>query len=119
MDATHPIKQVIDSITVWMGTEGLVDVGAYEPEIYRVGYDNVTRIEACEKPGEYSMLPYIRVWRGDECAAEFMQHRLVGVYFSPNPIEETPSVERRAPEGGWPADHTGKGDCLCTECIPF
>src|SRR3546814_14186592 len=79
MAETHPIKQVIDSITVWMGTEGLVEVGAYEPEMYRVGYGGVTRIEACEKPGEYCMLPYVRVWRGDECAAEFIQHKLIGV----------------------------------------
>src|SRR3546814_20660497 len=113
MAETHPIKQVIDSITVWMGTEGLVEVGAYEPEMYRVGYGGVTRIEACEKPGEYCMLPYVRVWRGDECAAEFIQHKLIGVYFAadPPPVPEAPASA--APEGGWPADHHGQRGCLC------
>lgn len=101
------------------GTEGLVDVGAYEPETYRVGFDGVTRIEACEKPGEYCMLPYVRVWRDNECVAEFVQHKLIGVYFRPDLIEEARPIEREAPAGGFPDDHTGKGDCLCTECIPF
>jgi hypothetical protein len=115
---THPIQQVIESITVWFGNSDKVEVGAYDPEAYRVGYGGVTRIEACEKPGEYCMLPYVRVWRDEVCVAEFAQHKIVGIYFAPDPVPE-PEPEPYTPPEGWPADHTGKPGCLCTECIPF
>lgn len=78
----HPIKQPIDAITVWNGTEGLVETGAYEPEAYRIGYAGVTRIEACTKSGLHAYIPYVRVWRGDKAVAEFCQHNIVGVYFA-------------------------------------
>lgn len=77
----HPVKQPIRAITVWNGTEGLVEVGAYSPEGYAVGHDGVTRIEACQKSGLHANLPYVRVWAGDRCVAEFCQHNIVGVYF--------------------------------------
>lgn len=77
----HAVRQPIKSITVWHGNEGLVEVGAYEPEGYTVGHCGVTRIEACAKPGEYCDVPYVRVWKGDICLAEFCQHKIVGVYF--------------------------------------
>lgn len=77
----HPIAQAIDYIVVWNGTEAMVEVGAYSPESYRVGYDGVTRIEACTKSGMYANIPYLRVWKGDDCFAEFCQHQIVGVYF--------------------------------------
>jgi hypothetical protein len=48
---------------------------------YTVGNGGVTRIEACIKPGMYSSIPYVRVWKGDVCEAEFCQHSIVGVYF--------------------------------------
>ncbi|WP_303713332.1 hypothetical protein [Brevundimonas naejangsanensis] len=46
-----------------------------------MGQNGVTRIEACIKPGVYSNIPYVRVWKGDVCEAEFCQHNIVGVYF--------------------------------------
>lgn len=49
---------------------------------YCVGKDDVTRIEACMKNGEYSNIPYLRVWSGDRCIAEFSQHRVAGVFFA-------------------------------------
>ncbi len=113
---THPIKQPIQGITVWNGNSNLVEVGAYEPEAYRIGFDGVTRIEACEKPGEYCMLPYVRVWTGDLCLAEFAQHKLVGVYFEPELI---PEPQSEPPATGFPPDHTGNANCLCDVCIPF
>ena len=77
----------------------------------------MTRIEACEKPGEYCHLPYIRVWKGDFCFAEFGQHKIVGVYFEQTAIEAPPPDWAKS--SGMPADHTDGPGCTCTECIPF
>ena len=49
---------------------------------YCVGMDGVTRIEACKKCGEYSHIPYLRIWSGDRCIAEFSQHHVAGVFFA-------------------------------------
>lgn len=73
-DEEHPIKQKITHITVSDGDNGA--------EAYHVGFNGVTHIEPCKKPGEYAYIPYVRVWKGDVCIAEFCQHRIVGVYFS-------------------------------------
>ena len=85
MSETHPIKQRIRSIAFHIGNT--------DAEIGRYG---VTPIEACEKPGEYSMIPYIRVWRGDSCDMEIPQHKLSYVQFFP-PDESPP--QEPAPEG--------------------
>lgn len=77
----HPVTQEIDAITVELGTEHIQETGARYPEAYRVGYDGVTRIEACTKSGMHANIPYIRVWRGDVCVGEWCQHQIVGVYF--------------------------------------
>ena len=77
----HPVDQEIDYIVVEHGTEGLVEVGARYPESYRVGYEGVTRIEACTKSGMHANIPYVRVWRGDVAVGEWCQHNIVGVYF--------------------------------------
>jgi hypothetical protein len=70
----HPINQPIRGIDVYLG----------EPIIaFRVGRDGVTRIEACQKSGMHANIPYIRVWKGEVCEAEFCQHSLEGVYFGP------------------------------------
>lgn len=47
----------------------------------RVGKNGITCIEAFEKSGLASNIPYARVWKGDEPIAEFCQHQIVGVYF--------------------------------------
>lgn len=119
MTDTHLVRQSVDAITVWNGNSDKVEFGAYDPERYRVGFDGVTRIEACEKPGEYCMLPYFRVWKDETCFAEFGQHKIVGVYFSPAAIEAAIPATRDEPAGGWPPDHTGEPSCVCDECIPF
>lgn len=54
---------------------------AVQGEAYWVGREGVTRIEATYKSGEYSHIPYVRVWQGDKPLAEFCQHKIVGVYF--------------------------------------
>lgn len=77
----HPVQQEIDYIVIDQGTEHIQETGARFPETYRVGYDQVTRIEACEKSGMHSAIPYVRVWRGDTCIGEWCQHGIVGVYF--------------------------------------
>lgn len=77
----HPVAQEIDSITVELGTEHIQETGARYPESYRVGYDGVTRIEACTKSGMHANIPYVRVWRGDVAVGEWCQHQIVGVYF--------------------------------------
>ena len=66
----HPVSQVIESLSV---TE--------EGTFYRVGSGGVTKIEATQKSGMHSHIPYIRVWKGETCLAEFCQHNIVGVYF--------------------------------------
>ncbi len=71
----HPIKQVIMSITINATAD------QRDAEQYCLGYDAVTRIEACEKAGAMAMVPYVRVWKGDVAYAEFCQHNIVGVYF--------------------------------------
>lgn len=70
----HPIEQPIREIDIFTDAEGGVLT-------YRVGRSDVTRIEACIKPGMYSNIPYVRVWKGGVCEAEFCQHNIIGVYF--------------------------------------
>jgi hypothetical protein len=70
----HPVKQAITAI----------DIDTI-PEVqgsYLVGRNGVTRIEACTKSGLHADIPYVRVWAGDVCLAEFCQHNIVGVYFA-------------------------------------
>lgn len=69
----HPVEQPIRAIEI--------DAIPESQTSYIVGRSGVTRIEACIKPGVYSNIPYVRVWRGEVCEAEFCQHNIVGVYF--------------------------------------
>lgn len=69
----HPVEQPIRAIDI----DSIPGVEAS----YVVGRNGVTRIEACIKPGVYSNIPYVRVWKGEVCEAEFCQHNIVGVYF--------------------------------------
>jgi hypothetical protein len=66
-----------------------------EREVYQVGHAGVTKIEATVKSGEYSHIPYIRVWKGEFAHSEFCQHGLVGVYFEPAALP--PDPEERMP----------------------
>lgn len=54
---------------------------------YCVGMDGVTRIEACMKNGEYAHIPYLRIWSGETCVAEFSQHHVAGVFFAKDESE--------------------------------
>ncbi|MEW9855893.1 hypothetical protein [Novosphingobium sp. M1R2S20] len=71
----HPVEQTIREIDVFLSGEEL--------HYYSVGRSDVTRIEACTKPGLHCNIPYVRVWKGDVCEAEFCQHNIIGVYFEP------------------------------------
>lgn len=73
----HPVKQAIRAIEI----DTIPDVQGG----YQVGRNGVTRIEACQKSGLHANLPYVRVWKGDVCEAEFCQHNIVGVYFAQVP----------------------------------
>jgi hypothetical protein len=70
----HPVQQAIRSIEI--------DTIPNVEGSYTVGQAGVTRIEACTKSGLHRDLPYVRVWTGDVCLAEFCQHNIVGVYFA-------------------------------------
>ena len=70
----HPVNQPISGIA-WSDVDG--DFG------HAVGRDGVTQIEATFKPGEYSNIPYVRVWRGESCVCEMNQHKLTGLWFVP------------------------------------
>jgi len=74
MNDLHPVKQPIVAIDI--------DGNTAEFAGYDVGRSGVTRIEACSKAGLHCDIPYIRVWEGDLCRAEFCQHNIVGVYFT-------------------------------------
>lgn len=77
MSFEHPIEQEISSI--------IVDAIPGREQEYIVGdarfHTICTRIEACTKSGMHADIPYVRVWAGDICLAEFCQHNIVGVYF--------------------------------------
>jgi hypothetical protein len=74
VSAPHTISQSIRAIDI----DVIPDVQCN----YIVGRNGVTRIEACAKPGMYCDIPFVRVWKGDVCEAEFCQHNIVGVYFA-------------------------------------
>lgn len=69
----HPVQQAIKGIDVSNDDPCEFD--------YRVGEAGITRIEACTKSGLHANIPYVRVWKGDVCLAEFCQHNIIGVYF--------------------------------------
>jgi len=71
----HPVERPIAGLTVYIDADR-------EPVFYRVGHEGVTRIEACTKSGMHANIPYLRVWIGEVCAAEFCQHNIVGVLFA-------------------------------------
>lgn len=75
MSEEHPVKQPIVRIVVSKNSDG------DDWDFHTVGKHGITRIEACIKSGEYSNIPYLRVWAGDSCVAEFCQHKIAGVYF--------------------------------------
>ncbi|QRG06142.1 hypothetical protein EZH22_24660 [Xanthobacter dioxanivorans] len=80
----HAVKQPISKV--------IVRYDDYQNQVqgitYVVGENGVTRIEACKKNGEYCDIPYIRVWSGGQCLAEFNQHHLAGVFFAKNNPEQ-------------------------------
>jgi hypothetical protein len=75
----HPVNQEIKEI--------LIDTIPDSQASYAVCRSGVTRIEACTKSGMHADIPYVRVWAGDVCLAEFCQHQIVGVWFSPSPTK--------------------------------
>jgi hypothetical protein len=78
----HPVCQVIRSIEIDTIPEVQVS--------YTVGVRGTTRIEACTKSGLHADIPYVRVWKGEVCEAEFCQHNIVGVYFAPEQLPADP-----------------------------
>ncbi len=72
---SHSIKQPITSAQLPCDEHG-------NPHDYIVGENGVTKIEGCEKNGEYCMIPYIRVWAGDHCMVEFSQHKANFIRFA-------------------------------------
>lgn len=107
----HPIQQTIRAIQIDTipGVESEYSVG---------GTTGVTHIEACEKSGPYSSIPYLRVWAGETCLAEFCQHQIVGVYFEAGPVEPpAPRVPGICGECGKP--EAGDDPALICDCLPF
>ena len=70
----HPVQQQIDGI--------VLDAIESSQEAFWVGRSGVTWIEATTKSGMHADIPYVRVWSGETCLAEFCQHNIVGVYFA-------------------------------------
>lgn len=70
----HPVEQEI----AWLQVDTIPDAhGSWTVG----GPPGVTRIEAYTKSGMYADIPYLRVWKGDECLAEYCQHNIVGIGF--------------------------------------
>lgn len=76
MSAPHTIEQPIREIDIYTDADG-------DLFYHSVGRMGVTRIEAFDKPGLHCDIPYVRVWKGDVCEAEFCQHNIIGVYYGP------------------------------------
>lgn len=106
----HPVEQPIRSIQIdtiaGLGPDG-------DGNTYFVGDHGVTRIEACQKSGLHANIPYVRVWAGDTCLAEFCQHNIVGVYFEPpsQPQADAPTPSK--------CEHGSVDIFDCPECRPF
>ena len=79
------IQQVISSTQVLGDEHG-------NPMDYIVG-QNCSNIEAIYRDGEYSAIPYIRVWKDGLCLAEFNQHKATFVRFSPEALPLSPEPE--------------------------
>lgn len=93
----HPVDQPIDSIVI-------DSIGSYT-----VGRAGVTRIEACQKSGMHANIPYVRVWIGEVCVAEFCQHNIVGVYFDNHPPKETEAPDFSEDRNGLLARFNAEG----------
>lgn len=73
-DVAQPIREVIVTYDDYQNhVMGLA---------YCVGMDGITRIEACMKNCEYAHIPYLRIWSGERCIAEFCQHKVAAVHFA-------------------------------------
>ncbi len=81
--SVHAVKQPIREV--------IITYDDYQNHViglaYCVGMDGVTRIEPCLKSGEYSNIPYLRIWSGDRCVAEFCQHKVAAVHFAKDDAE--------------------------------
>lgn len=57
--------------------------GESEYEEFEVGRSGVTEISITWKGNSSTGaldVPYVQVWKGDTCFAEFCQHNIIGVY---------------------------------------
>lgn len=100
----HPIALPIRGIDVdWSGKR------------WEIGCGGVTRIEGCEKSGMYSSIPYLRVYKGDECAAELCQHNVVSIDFDTSQCVAIREQRQKRAEAGICLD-CGETPC---NCIPF
>lgn len=80
----HSVQQPISAVAVmWHGNNHEFCMGQ------RTDLGVITRIEACEKSGMYSNIPYVRVWCGEDCFAEYCQHNIIGVYFDRPTTEQS------------------------------
>ena len=78
-EVNQPIREVVVRYHDYQG--GMCGLA------YCVGMDGVTRIEACAKHGEHCNIPYLRIWSGERCIAEFSQHSVAGVFFARDEAE--------------------------------
>lgn len=117
----HPVQQPISEIDTFIDAD-------HEAAGFKVGRNNVTRIEACTKSGLHANIPYVRVWAGDHCVAEFCQHNIVGVYFAEaETSQDLTALDREAQrckaldivnivDGNCTTCEKSEADCLC---LPF
>jgi hypothetical protein len=69
----HPVEQEI----LW----AQIDTIEHQETRWVLHHGGVTRIGACTKSGMCADIPYIRIWKGDICVAEYCQHNIVGIGF--------------------------------------
>lgn len=51
------------------------------PFEFNVGRQGVTEIREVGEYGEYAMIPWVEVWRGDQLVARFSQHKLEHIFY--------------------------------------
>lgn len=71
-----------DIAACWPGVGEIAQIELSDGGLITVGKHGCTRLEKFAKAGEHAFIPYVRVWKADRVAGEFLQHKLASVVFT-------------------------------------